>query len=540
VIKENNFFTLEVILSQKIDLVATTIDHEMELLAEVAFLLPKIPNPEAQFQEVARRDGVYALFHLKQGEKGDFYCDMSSKEELKGKDFTYLVKGAQKGIIFQVDHSIPVFYLIRHRKGSNEAWVISLLLTQLTKQFPIEKRMFQPSAISLMDHEGSVITSTQGGFVGGQLARPVGRTFSYKSEKYIGIEKDVLRTNFALLISAPEEVNFVEVPGFVLAIFGGLVLIVIIGGAVAFFLTKKMAQPMQQLTAAMDRVGTGDLSHRYEPVPLGFEINALGKIFNETVDSLNVNIEAAQKERLEKETFAKELKIGEEVQRSLLPKEFPSLPGVEIAARFIAAKEVGGDFYDFFAKDQLMLSIADTSGKGISACLYSLSVRSMLRSYAEIHESLDHIVKETNNLFCLDTGDTGMFVTAFIGFFDPKRKTFHYTNCGHLPALVQKKDGSIQTLTTEGMALGAIPFESVDTAEVQLEDGDALILYTDGVIEAHNKRLEMFGEERLISLLEHHRGKSPQELVDLVVEEVAFFAEGTPQHDDLTIVMLKV
>ena len=210
-----------------------------------------------------------------------------------------------------------------------------------------------------------------------------------------------------------------------------------------------------------------------------------------------------------------------------------------MAARFIAAKEVGGDFYDFLSNGQLMLSIADTSGKGISACFYSLSVRSMLRSYGEIHEDLETIVRETNNLFCLDTGDTGVFVTAFIAFFDPKTKRFHYSNCGHFPALLQRANGTIEKLTTPGMALGVVPFDEVATSSVQLETGDTLLLYTDGVVEAHNDAMEMFGEDRLLTSFQNKKGLPPQEIVDTMIEEVALFAEGSPQHDDLTIITLK-
>ncbi len=273
---------------------------------------------------------------------------------------------------------------------------------------------------------------------------------------------------------------------------------------------------------------------------MGFEINVIGEIFNETVDSLNENMEAVQKVRIERETYEKELLIGEEVQRSILPKKLPNFPGVEMAARFIAAKEVGGDFYDFLVGDLLMLSIADTSGKGISACLYSLSVRSMLRSYGKIHQELDVILKETNNLFCLDTGDTGVFVTAFVGYFDPKTKVFNYSNCGHFPALQLKKNGELHKLSTKGMALGVVPFDHVATDKAQLETGDLLILFTDGIVEAHNDKMELFGERRLIESLQMKKDWEPQKIVDEIIKEVALFAEGSPQFDDLSLIVIRV
>ena len=150
------------------------------------------------------------------------------------------------------------------------------------------------------------------------------------------------------------------------------------------------------------------------------------------------------------------------------------------------------------------------------------------------------IVRETNNLFCLDTGDTGVFVTAFIAFFDPKTKLFHYSNCGHFPALLQRADGSIEMLSTKGMALGVLPFEAVATDKVQLKSGDTLMLYTDVVVEAHNDGMEMFGEERLLTSFRDKKDLPPKQIVDDMIEEVALFAEGSPQHDDLTIVILKI
>jgi sigma-B regulation protein RsbU (phosphoserine phosphatase) len=538
--KDNNNFTLKVIMDQKVGLIEGIISREMEVLSEVSYLLRKIPNPEGELDELARRDGVAALFHVKKMENGQYTSDMASKEGIKGKDFTGLIDEAKKGIVFVVEPSVPIFYLTRYAPERDEAWITVFHLAHLSKNFPIEKNSISPASTSLIDREGMVIASTDENLKGHQFVCSVEGAYSLNDETFISKEKRVPKTNFSLLISAPEQVNFVDIPYFFMKILIVLGLIILVGGGGAILLTKKLGKPLRKLIQIMDHVARGDLKKRYTPVSMGFEINDLGEIFNETVSSLNEHIEVAHKERLEKETYEQELLIGEEVQAAILPKELPEFPGVDMAARFIAAKEVGGDFYDFLTNGQLMLSIADTSGKGISACLYSLSVRSMLRSYGEIHEDLDVIVRETNNLFCLDTGDTGVFVTAFIAFFDPKTKLFHYSNCGHFPALLQRADGSIEMLSTKGMALGVLPFEAVATDKVQLKSGDTLMLYTDGVVEAHNDGMEMFGEERLLTSFRDKKDLPPKQIVDDMIEEVALFAEGSPQHDDLTIVILKI
>ncbi|MCB1072154.1 MAG: SpoIIE family protein phosphatase [Chlamydiales bacterium] len=537
---DNNYFTLEVLMDQKEDFVMGVIRHELDFLASISYLLPRIPNQSSVLQELAQREEVSALFHLKKGENGHFFSDMASSSDYLGRDYSGLVAQAKKGTDFVVDPNIDVFYLTRMEKNGEGAWVIAFTLLHVLKSFPIENEVIHPASTSIVAKNGKILSSTDPQFKGMHLPLPIRGEYRYKGVKYVTLGRNIPQTNFSLVIAAPKAINFVDVPYFILKVVIALSFIVVIGGGGAMFLTKKLSRPLKNLIRAMEGVGRGDLSRRFKPQKMGFEINTIGEIFNETVDSLNANMEAVQKERVERETYEKELRIGEEVQQSILPKKVPNFPGLEMAARFIAAKEVGGDFYDFLVQDQLMLSIADTSGKGISACLYSLSVRSMLRSYGEIHRELDLILKETNNLFCRDTGDTGVFVTAFVAFFDPKTKIFHYSNCGHFPALRLKKDGTIEKLTTKGMALGVLPFHEVITDQTKLESGDQLILFTDGIVEAHNEEMELFGEKRLIASLQEKKGWESQKIVDQVIEEVALFAEGTPQFDDLSLVVIKV
>ncbi|MDN3509313.1 MAG: SpoIIE family protein phosphatase [Candidatus Neptunochlamydia sp.] len=537
---DNNYFTLKVLMDQKEDFMNGVIKHELNFIAGISYLLPKISDPSFAFKELARREEVSALFHLEKAQNGHFYSDMASSKDYLRRDYSGLVAQAKKGTVFVFDPSIDVFYLIRMEKNGKGAWVIVFTLLHVLHNFSIENEVIRPVSTSLVAKNGKILSSTDLQFKGMCLSLPIKGEYQYKGIKYITVVRDIPQTNFSLMIAAPKEINFVDVPYFILKVIVALSFIVVIGGGGVMLLTKKLSRPLKNLIRAMEGVGRGDLSPRFEPQKMGFEINIIGEIFNETVDSLNANMEAVQKEQVERETYEKELCIGKEVQQSILPKKVPEFPGLEMAARFIAAKEVGGDFYDFLVKDRLMLSIADTSGKGISACLYSLSVRSMLRSYGEIHQELDLILKETNNLFCQDTGDAGVFVTAFVGFFDPKTKIFHYSNCGHFPALHLKNDGTVERLTTKGMALGVLPFDEVITGQTALELGDQLILFTDGIVEAHNKGMELFGEGRLIATLQEKKGWESQKIVDQIIEEVVLFAEGTPQFDDLSLVVVKV
>lgn len=541
--RKDNRFTLNVLMNRSEKLIAHTIEEEKEILNAIDLLFNPQTDGANTLAELARRDHVSALFHLT-WESGGYKCDYASEQNLVGNDFTALANQAIRGtaLIAAPEHS--TFFLIEPSREGRQAWGVILSTKGLIDKLGLAENILYPTATTVLIRPGQVVFSTASNLQH-QVVSHEGaeETFHFQLDDggYLGVEREIPNTNFSLLISMPEKIHFVDIPHFLPKLLGLLGLILVVGGGGTLFLTFRLSTPMKRFSRVMQEVGEGNLSSRFHKDIMGFEINVLGEIFNEMVDSLIQHMEEIEHERIGKETLAKELMIGQEVQNSILPKELPAFRGLDIAARFVSAKEVGGDFYDFLVKDnRLMISIADTSGKGISACLYSLSVRSMLRSYGEIHSNLQEIVQETNNLFCHDTGDSGVFVTAWVAFFDEKTKELSYSNCGHYPALLQKKDGTLQKLSTAGMALGVLPFDHVAIEKVSLETGDTLLLFTDGVVEAHNDKMEMFGEDRLIQVLDVKKGLEAQKIVDDMIEEVALFAEGAPQHDDLTIVVLNV
>lgn len=320
-----------------------------------------------------------------------------------------------------------------------------------------------------------------------------------------------------------------------------LFLIFILGGALTLLITRRMAKPLADLSETMDTVAGGDLEARYTKDPMGFEINVLGSHFNHMVDSLLRHRATAEKERIAREVLSNELKIGQEIQKSLFPKSVPDFPGLEIAAGFIPAKEVAGDFYDLFkVGSKLMIVIADASGKGISACLYSLAVRSILRAEAASSDNLSEIIRRTNNLFCLDTDDSGTFVTAWIGLFDSSTYMLEYSSCGHPFAILKHKNGSIKELATAGTALGVVPFDKVETSLAQLSTHDQLLLYTDGIIDTHDPHKHLFGKKRLLELVSSGKDASAQKMIDRLFAEIESFSSGARQHDDLTLLAFKI
>lgn len=365
-------------------------------------------------------------------------------------------------------------------------------------------------------------------------------------EGHIGLKIPIQGAQFYLLVEVPERFidNLQKRDNFIrfLSLF---LFIIIIGGALTFWLTFRMSKPLKQLSDLMGKVGGGTFDVRYEKDAMGFELNRLGDRFNEMEDQLSQYIEAVKIERVAKERFASELQIGRDIQEKILPQKMPDFPGLDIASGFTPAKEVGGDFFDLYVKkdvepNQLVVAIADASGKGISACFYSLCLRSMLRSYDATHSELPQIIRSTNNLFCLDTGETGMFVTAWVGIYDPSTKLMRFSSCGHHPAVVKRKNGALEEITTPGIALGVAPFDKVKDDSVQLQSGDWVILYTDGILEAHDQENNLFGKERLFQLLRESSDQNAQALVDRITAAVLEFSHESVLFDDITLLVLRV
>jgi len=359
---------------------------------------------------------------------------------------------------------------------------------------------------------------------------------------HIGIIFPIRNAQFSLLVEIPKHVliSYIEDEVFFLLILS-LGIIFILGTCGAVLLIRRFSRPLRNLSHVIEEVGKGELQSRYSRDILGFEFNLLGESFNRTVDSLIVHMKEAENQKLTKELFENELKIGYEIQKAILPRTMPS--GVfESAIGFLPAKEVAGDFYDLFQKSdhEFIIAIADASGKGISACLYSLSCRSMLRTSSTIHKELSDILQATNRLFCLDSGDTGTFVTAWVGLYDTRTRRLQYSSCGHPPVLLKRKEGTIEKLATPGIALGVISPTEVSVSSTELQNGDLLFLYTDGVVEAHNEKHQGFGLQRLTETLRALEEKSSQEVIDTVTSQLRQFEKNTPQYDDQTLLAVRI
>lgn len=264
--------------------------------------------------------------------------------------------------------------------------------------------------------------------------------------------------------------------------------------------------------------------------------------FQFTVDTTPSHI----KRITERERMAKELEIARNVQMSLLPKENPHIVGFDIAGICIPAYEVGGDYYDFvnLGKTKIGIAIGDVSGKGVPAAIYMTLTKGILQSHAEENVSPKVVLSKVNRLM-YKTIEKNSFVSMFYAIIDLETKTIRYSRAGHNPViLVGLRQDKHEFLTPKGVALGLDDGDVFDAVleerEYKLREGDLLVFYTDGFTEARNNNDEEFGESRLLQTVAMAKEKSSEQIINAVVHETKIFIGDVQQHDDMTMVVVKV
>ncbi len=249
-------------------------------------------------------------------------------------------------------------------------------------------------------------------------------------------------------------------------------------------------------------------------------------------------------EILKQKALNEQIKIARDIQSSLLPKTFPEFPHMDIYGDSIPAKTVGGDYFDFFIlnKEKLGFIIADVSGKGVPASLIMATTRSLFRNYIDCkYESPKKLIETVNNTAAREFVED-RFVTLTFGEITIKngRATVTISNAGHDPLMIMRNNGTIEEVTTKGIPLGIMEGMSFEETTFTLEKNEFLIGYTDGIPEARNINREEYGFERLKETIRKNKEKSASEIVKAVYENMFEYSSGAEQHDDSTIILLKV
>jgi hypothetical protein len=247
----------------------------------------------------------------------------------------------------------------------------------------------------------------------------------------------------------------------------------------------------------------------------------------------------------ERERLKKEMEIAARVQLSLLPKEEPNIPGFDIASISIPAVEAGGDYFDFvkLSGNKIGIAIGDVSGKGIGAAIYMTLTKGILQAHAEENVSPANVLVKVNRLL-YKTIEKNSFVSMFYAILDTNQNSITYSRAGHNPGILCSQEASgTRLLFSKGMALGleegSIFSSTLKEENIEIKKDDVFVLYTDGFTEAMNEKHEQYGEDTLIKLIERNRNLSAKELINIVLKDVKKFTDNFPQHDDMTMVVLK-
>ena len=255
-------------------------------------------------------------------------------------------------------------------------------------------------------------------------------------------------------------------------------------------------------------------------------------------------LERQAKDSEERQRIETELDVANRIQADMLPcifPAFPERPEFDIYAVMNPAKEVGGDFYDFFMVDEqhLAVVIADVSGKGIPAALFMVIGKTLIKDHTKPDISLGAVFSEVNDLLC-DANSEGLFITAFEGVVDLVTGEFHFVNAGHeIPFIAREGEDYEPYRIKPGFVLAGMENMKYQAGSIQLAPGDKIFQYTDGVTEAMNGKEELYGMERLGSVLRMNTAKKPEELLAAVKADVDVFAGGAPQFDDITMLCVE-
>ena len=273
------------------------------------------------------------------------------------------------------------------------------------------------------------------------------------------------------------------------------------------------------------------------------------------LDDLSLTIEKAvkqieyirqtQREHTQLESLKGDLAVAGEIQQAILPRVFPPFPEnstqMDLAALMTPAKDVGGDFYDFFRIDpeHIGLVMADVSGKGIPAAIFMAVSRTLIRAIGTEGVTPSECLTKANDLLCMESANN-MFVTVFYAIYNIATGHLHYCNGGHNAPCLTHADGRVEMLKVEpNLIVGAIGGMTFKDGEMTIGKGDTLVLYTDGVTEAVNTALKEYGEERMTDALGQLKGKSCRETIDGLLDSVRNYAGEAEQSDDITIMALK-
>lgn len=506
------------------------------------------------YDENAHLKGAYspidsgASWYLKPIENGEFYVS-DAYGDVYGRGLTvtmsapYSYNGEIRGVV-GADVSIDSINknVLELDTGSEGGYAI--LLTSQGDLIATKGMTEEMTAADVLgSNSQAIITNLAGNIDGVEQSKVNG------NDVYI-VYSTIESTGWKLAIVLPKEsviapVNQTNViilrTSIVVFIFDILILIFVLLVAKRF--STNLTKPILQLTEETGRIGSGNLDY-VSTISSGDEIEKLGHKFEDMTVSLKNYIDELTSVTAERERIGAELDVATHIQSSMLPCIFPPFPHrheVDIYASMTPAKEVGGDFYDFFMVDDRHVAIvmADVSGKGVPAALFMVIGKTLIKDHTVPGRDLGQVFKEVNNILC-NSNSEGMFITAFEGVLDLVSGEFVYVNAGHeTPYICNVGEEFEQHKVRAGFVLAGMEGINYRCASTVIEPGAKILLYTDGVPEATNASNELFGMERLDETVKGLSKATPKEVLDKIQASVDEFVGDAPQFDDLTMLCLE-
>lgn len=365
-----------------------------------------------------------------------------------------------------------------------------------------------------------------------------GGIFDYKGVKYIPYIKR-LNNGMFLIVNVPLFELFNNAVHHLCVLLSVLLISTLVIVSVLYrILRRNINQPIEKLTQIAQEISQGDLDktiHLDEPS----ELAKLAASFNKMKTDVKTHLTELARVSAEKEKMESELAIAQTIQDSALPKDFPHNECFELAASMTPAREVGGDFYDFFPIDEnrIGLVMADVCGKGITAALYMMSAKTVIKNMLQAGYPLKEALSKANDSLCNNSAPL-MFVTAFIGILDLKTGEIEYVNAGHCPPLVKTKNEYKYIDVVKNIVIGIKSEYEYKVEKITLGENDRLFLYTDGVTEAQTKDGKFLGEERLLKIL-NQKELPLSDMLAYIHEKIQQFIKGAPQFDDITMLIIE-
>jgi serine phosphatase RsbU (regulator of sigma subunit) len=353
-----------------------------------------------------------------------------------------------------------------------------------------------------------------------------------RGEKKIGYYKYFAPWDWVILATGYEKDVFASRDALRKTLIQVFLLVLFVGVLIVYFIIRQMFKPIQRFTESTKEVAKGnwDISIDYNS---NDEIGTLAKSFNHMVQSLRENARIWH-----------EFNVAREMQAQMLPENCPEVAGIQISAKSIPAKEVGGDFYDFLPLEngKLGIVVGDVSGHGVSAAMVMTAAMSAVRFAAEEKIQSDEVLSLVNTRLSKDIKNN-MFVALFFGIVDPKTRRLCYTNAGQTMPMLWRQ-GEVRFLPqakkSDRFPLGIVKSTIYEQLSFDLESEDILVFYTDGIVDAMNGQYDAYGFNRFSASIQRHARLEPTKMVERLVKDVECYCGESNFHDDITIVIIKI